>query len=546
MLVIGGGITALLAALEARKQVDDVILVCKRKTGRSGNTIVSGAAFSAHIPCGENPDSSEQHLRDTVQAGAGINDPVLARILAEEGGQAVLALEDYGVRLLRHDGSLVRRIPPGHSRPRSIPTDLRGYPHGARGLSISIPLLEIAQRRGIRIMSHMPVAKLMVKEGTVCGATALDIRSGEWVKISAKALILAAGGGGCLFEHTNNTPDMTGDAFALAMDAGVPLRDMEFVQFYPTRAVSPVRTNISSPLFAEGAVLRNCSGERFMPSYDPQAEMTTRDVMSRAIYAEAQAGRGVAKGGVYIDLSAVPTATLELKFPTILTMLRRHKIDRRTQWLVVSPAAHFIMGGALIGPRCETAVAGLFAAGEAAGGVHGANRLAGNALTETAVFGLKAGREAGAYCHRERKTIEATEGGIEVPAAVSGTIPSAAIKSEVRRILWQCAGLVRTEVGLKRGLAELQACQGVLPNCRRDTAAGQAAWFETSGMVQVGKAIVLACLSRQESRGAHYRSDFPDRDEVRWKRGSVIQKAGDTLIVDPLYFDVDIRNYTVA
>jgi succinate dehydrogenase/fumarate reductase flavoprotein subunit len=133
-----------------------------------------------------------------------------------------------------------------------------------------------------------------------------------------------------------------------------------------------------------------------------------------------------------------------------------------------------------------------------------------------------------------------------MPAAFSGTIPSAAIKSEVRRILWQCAGLVRTEAGLKRGLAELQACQEVLPNCRRDTAAGQAAWLETSGMVQVGKAIVLACLSRRESRGAHYRSDFPDRDEVSWKRGSVIQKAGDTLIVDPLYFDVDIRNYTVA
>ena len=346
----------------------------------------------------------------------------------------------------------------------------------------------------------MPVAKLTVKERTACGATALDIRSGEWVKISAKALILAASSGGRLFEHTNNTPDMTGDAFALAMDAGVPLRDMEFIQYYPTRAVFPVHTNISSPLFAEGAVLRNSSGERFMPSYDPQAEMATRNVTSRAIYAEAQAGRGVAKGGVYIDLSAVP-ATLELKIPTILTMLQRHKIDRRSQWLVVSPAAHFIMGGALIGPRCETAVAGLFAAGEAAGGVHGANRLAGNALTETAVFGLKAGREAGAYCRRERKTIEAAEDGAEMPSAVPGTIPSVAIKSEVRRILWRCAGLVRTEAALNMGMGELQACMEALPTCKRNTALEQAAWFEAAGMVQVGGAMFLPAWPGEKATG---------------------------------------------
>jgi succinate dehydrogenase/fumarate reductase flavoprotein subunit len=528
VLIIGGALTALVAALEARKWVGDVVVACKKKVGRSGNTIVSGAAFSVYVPSPGNPDSVEQHLQDTLEAGAGINDPALARILAEEGGQAVLALEKYGVRLLRSDGSLVRRIPPGHSRPRSIPTDLREYAHNTRGLSITIPLLESTGERGIRILTHTPVRKLLVKEGTVCGALAIDARSGSQILISAKAVILASGGGGRLFEHTNNTLDMTGDSFALALEAGAALRDMEFIQFYPTRAISPVRANISSPLFGEGAVLRNLHGERFMLRYDPKADMATRDVMSRAIFSEVLAGRGV-EGGVYMDLSAVQRTSLELKFPTTLKLLQAHGIDPDKQWLVVSPAAHFIMGGGWIDSRCMTGIAGLFAAGEAAGGVHGANRLAGNALTETVVFGFKAGYEAAAYAKRLRGVPELLATGLEMPSVRRGSVTVAEVKAQLRRTLWNCAGLVRTEAGLTKGQAEVQGCEEALSVCQVESPADQAAYLEVSRMVQVGKVIIAASLSRQESRGAHYRSNYPDRDDIKWLGSSCAEKYGDIL-----------------
>ena len=530
VLVVGGASTALVAALEARKWVDDVVVVCKRKAGRSGNTVVSGAAFSVYVPSPDNPDSAEQHLRDTLQGGMGINDPVLARTLTEEGGRAVLALEQYGVKLLRSNGSLVRRTPPGHSRPRSIPTDLREYAHATRGLSITVPLAESAKERGIRMLAETPVQRLLVTDGVVRGALAVDAASGRQILISAKAVVLAAGGGGHLFAQTNNTLDMTGDSYALALEAGAALRDMEFIQFYPTRAIFPTHTNISSPLFGEGAVLRNSLGERFMPRYDPKADMATRDVASRAIFAEVQAGRGV-DGGVYMDLSAVPLATLELKFPTTLKLLRTHGIDPAKQWLVVSPAVHHIMGGVWIDSRCRTGVAGLFAAGEAAGGVHGANRLAGNALTETVVFGFKAGYEAASYANRLHRTPELPSDNLEMPRMQSGNTRVAEVKARVRQVLWDHAGLVRTAVGLEKGQAALQECQEALVRCRVEGPADQLAYLEVSRMVQVGKAIMAAALARRESRGAHYRSDYPGRDDDHWRGSSRIEKAGDSLKV---------------
>lgn len=530
VLVIGGASTALVAALEARKQVEDVLVVCKKKVGRSGNTIVSGAAFSVCVSSPDNPDSPEQHLQDTLKGGVGINDPVLARMLVEDGGQAVLALEQYGVKLLRSDGSLVLRTPPGHSRPRSIPTDLREYAHATQGLSITMPLAESAKERGIRVLTDTPVQRLLVRDGVVCGALAVESASGSQILISAKAVILAAGGGGHLFAQTNNTLDMTGDSFALALEAGAALRDMEFIQFYPTRSTSPIHTNISSSLFGEGAVLRNLLGERFMPSYDPKADMATRDVTSRAIFSEVQAGRGV-EGGVCMDLSAVPLAKLELKFPEILKLLRGHDINTAKQWLVVSPAAHFIMGGAWIDSRCRTDIAGLFAAGEAAGGVHGANRLAGNALPETVVFGFRAGYEAAAYAGRLNRTPEPAACDFELPPVTPGNTSVAEVKAKVRQVLWDYAGLVREEEGLKRGQTALQECQEALFTCRVESPADQVAYLEVRRMMQVGKAIMATALARQESRGAHYRRDYPRRNDEMWCGSSRVEKIGDSLKV---------------
>ena len=530
VLVVGGASTALVAALEARKWVENVVVVCKKDAGRSGNTIVSGAAFSVCVSSPENPDSIGQHFSDTLDAGVGINDPALTSALVEEGQEAVLSLEQYGVRLLRSQGSLVRRTPPGHSRPRSIPTDLKDFAHGTRGLSITVPLAESARQRGIRIFRQAPVQRILVKDGAVCGALAVEAGTGRPFLISAAAVILAAGGGGRLFARTNNTLDMTGDSFSLALEAGAALRDMEFVQFYPTRSISPVHTNISSPLFGEGAVLRNSLGERFMPRYDPKADMATRDVTSRAIFSEIQAERGV-NGGVYMDLSAVPSSSLELKFPTTLKLLKAHRIDPAKQWLVVSPAVHFFMGGVWIDNRCRTSVDGLFSAGEAAGGVHGANRLAGNALTETVVFGRKAGSEAAAYARKRRKLPEPPAVRVEMPPKNRSGVAVTEIKARLRRTLWDHASIVRTNEGLTKGIAEIEECGNALVSCRIESPTDQVAYGEVSRMVQVGNAIVAASLMRQESRGAHYRKDYPDRNDVEWFGSSRVEKSGDTVKV---------------
>jgi succinate dehydrogenase/fumarate reductase flavoprotein subunit len=258
--------------------------------------------------------------------------------------------------------------------------------------------------------------------------------------------------------------------------------------------------------------------------------MATRDVMSRAIYSEMKAGRGV-EGGVYIDLSALPEPSLRTSFPSVLKLLQAHGIDPAKQWLTVSPTVHFIMGGVWIDSRCRTGIAGLFAAGEAAGGVHGANRLGGNALTETVVFGSKAGCEAAAYAGSFKREPEIPDAGIEMPPLRNGGMAVGEVKTRLRRSLWDYAGLVRTEEGLKKGLAALRECEEALPACRLATAADQTAYLELLRMVQVGKVIVEASLARKESRGAHYRSDYPERDDVRWRGSNRVEKSGDDLKV---------------
>ncbi len=531
LLVVGGGTAALAAALEARRSLDRVVVVCKRKAGRSGNTIVSGAAFSACVPSDEVSDGPEQHLRDTLAGGDGINDPALALTLVSEAGERVMGLQKYGVRLLHLDGSLVRRTPPGHSRPRSIPTDPEGCTHATRGLAITLPLLRSAQESGITLLSELSVYRLLVRDGVACGALALDNRSGTSVKLRAKAVVLAAGGGGHLFANTNNTADMTGDSFALALEAGVPLRDMEFVQFYPTMMSQPARVTASTPLFGDGAVLRNRHGERFMARYDPKnGDMATRDVMSRAIFQEIQEGNGV-PGGVHMDLSGIPRRLLDRKFPTMAQLLNGHGIDPAKQWLVVSPATHFLMGGAWIDERCRTSVEGLFAAGEATGGVHGANRLAGNALAEAVVFGTRAGREAAAYAGTVGHAGELPPSQLGTPGLQTGSLPLEEVRHELRQTMWQHGSIVRTQAGLQAAQRSIRRCLEALPSCRVDSPRRLATRLETERMAWAALAIVEAALGRRESRGAHFRVDYPTHNDPLGLGSTRVVKEGEDLKV---------------
>jgi succinate dehydrogenase/fumarate reductase flavoprotein subunit len=524
VLVIGGGATALMAALEARKKVDNVIIVCKGKVGRSGNTIVSAVQFAVSDP--DSPDSIEQHFQDTLLGGQAINDEALVQLLASQVGHRVRDLEEYGVPFVRVKGELRRQLAPGHSSSRCISVQADDYPQAIQGLSITLPLLKQVVSRGVRLIEHTPVIKLLIEEGQVCGAIGLDAEGQRAIVLQAKAVVLACGGGGQIFALTDNTLDVSGDSYALALEAGATLRDMEFVQFYPACMTSPLKTIIPTRLFAQGAVLRNKAGERFMPRYDPdRAEMATRDVMSRAIFLEMQR---TGEQGVHLDCTQVPPDVIEQQYPTLVRALQKRRLDLQKVYLTISPTVHFIMGGVRINSQCQSTVPGLYVAGEAAGGLHGANRLSSNALSETIVFGAIAGQQAASYAQGTKGSVPPlTDMGLVVHPR-KGDISLHEVREALRRAMWEGASIVRSEESLKEARLKVQGCRLALGKCSVSTFGHVVELLQIQRMCTTAEAIVASALLRTESRGAHYREDYPSSHE-RWLGSLHVAKAAGQL-----------------
>lgn len=513
ILIIGGSGAALIAALEARKSGLDVLLATKGIVGRGGNTIVSGAGFAAFLPEKNPNDSLERFRADTLSSGKGINLEYLVDLLLENSKSAILGLESYGVKFSKINGEYVRRTPPGHSRPRQIPTMLDSMGYHTRGLSITLPLREAAMRAGIRFMEKTPVVKLLHDADGVYGAVGINIDKSEHCEITAKAVILATGGAGMVYDRTNNTSDVTGDGYALALEAGARLVDMEFVQFYPTMAYKPVKIPVSSPLFGDGAVLRNKNLERFMGKYDPAGDMATRDIMSRAIFSEVKAGSGVDKG-VYMDCSGIPHHVFNSRYKVFAEYLQSQKVNRDKDMLIISPSTHFFMGGIKIDSGCKTGVEGLFAAGEVVGGLHGANRLSGNALTEAVVFGEIAGKMAARHAAKIQTTRRPGKGFNPVTGQRVGDLRE--IKTTLRRTMWQNVSVLRSQDSLEIALNQINDCQQELVACAANNIAQLLEWTELQRMSTVAEAVTRSALLRTESRGSHYRQDFPTSDDSNW------------------------------
>jgi succinate dehydrogenase/fumarate reductase flavoprotein subunit len=514
VVVIGGSAAALIAALEARKTGVQVLVVTKGLVGRGGNTIVSGAGFAAVLPGKDQHDSREQYHADILASGKGINLEYLVSILTASSGAAILDLESYGVKFMKSNGEFVRRTPPGHSQPRQIPTVNDAVSFHTRGLTITIPLREAARRAGIAFLEKTSVIELLHDaDGGVCGAAGISTGTSELIQIGAKAVILATGGAGMIYERTNNTADVTGDGYSLALEAGARLVDMEFVQFYPTMAFKPVKIPVSSPLFGDGAVLRNKNLERFMTKYDPAGDMATRDMMSRAIFSEVNAGYGV-ENGVYIDLSAVPISVFEKKHKAIFKYLHAAKIDPQKDMLLISPSTHFVMGGIKIDGGCSTGVEGLFAAGEVVGGLHGANRMSGNALTETVVFGKIAGQLAAKHASNMRALPVRAKRSNPATGHRAGDLRE--VKKALRRTMWQNASVQRSQETLERALHEIKDYRQELTSLAANSLRQLAEWMELKSMLTVSEAVTRSALLRSESRGSHYRLDFPVSDDSRW------------------------------
>jgi fumarate reductase (CoM/CoB) subunit A len=513
VLVIGAGVAALRAAIAAREAGAEVILCCKGIAGRSGNTIVSTADISAYIPELGTDDSEETFAADTLQTGGSLADERLIQLLAERSGPALLDLERLGIRLLRDGDVIDRTRGAGHSRARTYRADSKGLGPN-KGLALSLPLAERARELGVRILDRTPVVRIVTHGGRVAGAVAVDLAADQVLAIAAPSIVLASGGASHLFARTNGTVEATGDAIVLALRAGAEARDLEMIQWHPTRMDEHVSLFLTNGLLADGAVFRDAQGRQFMTDYDARGNLAPRDVLAKAIYTEAKLGRGVG-GGVYLDCSAIPEERIALRHAYLASVLRDRGVDYPKQWLVVSPATHFLMGGIAIDEDARSKLPGLFVAGESAGGIHGANRLGGNAFCEGLVFGTIAGTTAaastGPTAPPESFADALDQIAMSIDARADDPKPTlTTIWQRVRETMWHDVSLVRNASGMAEALDALDEFAATASDLRGRAPAEAARILELRASIDCARAITASATFREESRGAHWRSDFPE------------------------------------
>ena len=389
ILIIGGGLAGLSASIEAAGTGKRVSLVSKGKAGRSGNTVMTQNNMSVVWDSLRTDDSVKKHIEDTLTGGGNLNDRDLVQVLATEGAEGITWLMDQGVQFQKDKEKLHIKGSPGHSRFRTVRAVGVSKSNYTMGLALSVPLAEKAKALGVEYLENILIISLLLEGGRVCGAIGLNQKEASVCIVYAGSVVLAGGGAGGLYQLSTNARDVCGDSYALGYQAGATIRDMEFIQFHPTVSVAKPRLVISTAPFADGAVLRNKLGEAYMARYSPQADMATRDVMARANFQEI-GGSGLERGSVYVDFSAIPLEVFTENYQDIWTAFQGATM------IEVAPAQHFVSGGIAIDSQGRSTVPGLWVCGEAAGGVHGANRLAGNALTEAVVFGRRAGSGAAA------------------------------------------------------------------------------------------------------------------------------------------------------
>ncbi|MBI4200512.1 MAG: FAD-binding protein [Chloroflexi bacterium] len=535
ILVLGGGGAGLMAALHAlaREPRLRIALAAKGLIGQSGCTRMVQGGYNAVL---DPQDSFELHFSDTIRGGAYLNDQELAWTLVTEAPKAIAELEMYGCFFDRTpDGRIYQKPFAGQSFDRTVHRgDLTGIEIMARlkerVLATDVVLLD--EHRALELLTD-PV-------GAVAGALLLNVRSGQFVTVSAKATLLATGGGARMYRIAAPSLEKAGDGMAMAYRAGCALRDMEMYQFHPTGLVAgkSILTGavLEEGLRGAGGHLFNAQGERFMAHYDPERmERSTRDTVARAAYLEIQAGRGTTDGAVFLDVSHLGAEFVERTFPGMVERCREIGFDLARGPVKVSPTAHFHMGGARIDPWCRTNLEGLFVAGEDAGGVHGANRLGGNGVAESTVFGARAGDAmAEAVASRSQPALQPSQAEAVIAEATKPLGQGKgeniyAIRQELEDVMWKKGGVVRDAQGLQLALATLtalgeRATRATVPSVREFNPAWQE-WLNMRSLLTVAKLTCLSALARQESRGSHYRSDFPATDNDRWLRMVCLQQG---------------------
>jgi len=526
VLVIGGGLAGLTAALEAKYNNLSVTIVSKGKTGRSGNSIIAGAGLSVLVPDSE--DSAELFYNDVIKSGKGINDKQLVKFFVRNSTEEINKLSKYGVIFKKINTHLLKKRPPGHSVPRFIHSDYYNVPYMCRGLSITLPLLSESQKRGIKIVDNTSIIKLLVSpDHRVYGAIGINKKVGKIFIFYANVIILASGGGGKIFSKSNNMSDISSDSYSLAYDAGALLRDMEFTQFYPSMMYKPIRTGIANAIFREGAILRNSLGENFMEKYDKAGNMATRDVMSRAIFTEIVNGRGI-NGNVFMDCKSISKNVFEVKYIELYENLRKKGIDYKKDLLAISPVYHFFIGGIAINTKAESTLKGLLACGESVGGLHGANRLTGNALSEAVVFGIIAGKSA-IKAAKVKNNISYPFDGVE--HFRQGKLSNKELKIRLSQAMWHYASILRDRNSLEKAKEEIDLISNFMEDVRINDISELLSFYELKSMLTTSRLVIEGALLRKESRGSHYRLDYPNIDNINFKGNYYFEKVNGRLSI---------------
>ena len=501
-LVIGSGVAGLRAALTLAES-GNVTVVTKSDPSESNTGYAQGGIAAA---LGRD-DSPELHARDTMAAGDGLCDPAAVDVLTREGTKYVIELLAWGARFDRDsDGSPALAREAAHSVRRVL------HARDATGREIGRLLWSrVSASNGIRVLQNTWATELIVHDGLCCGARFVD---GETMSgtITASRTLLATGGAGQIFRETTNPPVATADGIAMAAEVGARLADLEFIQFHPTVMSVPgsPRFLLSEALRGEGARLVNEAGEPFMVRYEPAGDLASRDLVSRAIVREMERTRAP----VYLSLAHLDAAFVRARFPTIAEACAHAGLDLTCDRIPVSPAAHYIMGGVETDLEGRTSIRGLSAAGEVAcTGVHGANRLASNSLLEGLVFGARAAEAMTASLSDAQFARWGVVGWRNALCEPNGTVPAV---DDARDLMWRCCGLLRTASGLKEAVSQLEAWRAAI-------VVAAAARFDDEfrrvrSIVMVGLMIARAALRREESRGGHFRSDFPNRDDIKWRK----------------------------
>ena len=539
VLIIGAGGAGLRAAIAALGEGASVGVVCKSLLGKA-HTVMAEGGIAAAMANVDKADNWQTHFRDTMRGGKFLNNSRMAEIHARESPQGVKELEQWGALFDRtSEGEILQRAFGGHSFKRLCHVGDR------TGLEMIRTLQDRGVHLGIDVYMECAITRLLKEGDRVAGAFGYWRESGRFIVFKAKSVVIATGGIGKAWRITSNSWEYTGDGMALAYDAGAELMDMEFVQFHPTGMVWPPGVQgilVTEAVRGEGGILRNKVGERFMERYDPaKMELSTRDVVARAIYTEAKEGRGTEHGGAFLDISHKPADYVKRKLPSMYHQFRElADVDITKEPMEVGPTCHYMMGGIRVDAETASAsISGLFAAGEAAAGLHGANRLGGNSLSDLLVFGRRAGLAAAKHAKSvdsstiDEVQIEESSKELLAPfARVNGKSPYD-IHRDLQEAMQNYVGIFRNEEDLTKGLENIRKLKQDATTVRVEgSRLFNPGWHlarDLTSMLTVSEAVALSALKRRESRGAHSRVDYPDYDEYWGKQNNIVVREKDEM-----------------